>query len=88
MQETPANTMVILLTSLKSSYKLSHCYHTGCTEKQTIKCVLCVTFWVVVRRMVSNSRHFGTLCLFHLHRQVDALAYEDGTDIVFRNIGY
>jgi hypothetical protein len=32
----------------------------------------CVTFWVVLRRMVFNSRRFGTLCLFHLHRQVDA----------------
>jgi hypothetical protein len=42
----------------------------------------CVTFWVVLRRTVFNSRRFGTLCLFHLHR----LAYEDGT--VFRNVGY
>jgi hypothetical protein len=32
----------------------------------------CVTFWVVLRRMVFNSRCFGTLCLLHLHRQVDA----------------
>jgi hypothetical protein len=32
----------------------------------------CVTFWVVLRRMVFNSRRFGTMCLFHLHRRVDA----------------
>jgi hypothetical protein len=32
----------------------------------------CVNFWVVLRRMVFNNRRFGTLCLFHLHRQVDA----------------
>jgi hypothetical protein len=35
-------------------------------------CLSCVTFWIVLRRMVFNSRHFGTLSLFHLHRQVDA----------------
>jgi hypothetical protein len=38
--------------------------------------------------MVFNSRRFGTLRLFHLHRQVHILAYEDGTDTVFRNVGY
>jgi hypothetical protein len=32
----------------------------------------CVTFCVVLRRMLFNSRRFGTLCLFHLHRRVDA----------------
>jgi hypothetical protein len=47
----------------------------------------CVTSWVVLRHMVVNSRRFGTLCLFHLHRQVDAIAYEDGTDKVLRNVG-
>jgi hypothetical protein len=48
--------------------------------------MLCVTFWVVLRRMVFNSRCFGTLCLFHLHRH--PLAYEDGTGTVFQNVGY
>jgi hypothetical protein len=28
-------------------------------------------FWFVARRVVFNSRRFGTLCLFHLHRRVD-----------------
>jgi hypothetical protein len=37
--------------------------------------------------MVFNSRRFVTLCLFHLHRQVHPLAYEGGTDTVFRNVG-
>jgi hypothetical protein len=32
----------------------------------------CVIFWVVHRRMVFNSQCFGTLCLFDLHRRVDA----------------
>jgi hypothetical protein len=32
----------------------------------------CVIFWVVLRRKVFNSRRFGTLHLFHLHRRVDA----------------
>jgi hypothetical protein len=26
-----------------------------------------VIFWVVLRRMMFNSRRFGTLCLFNLH---------------------
>jgi hypothetical protein len=49
--------------------------------------MLCVIFWVVPRRVVFNSRHFGTLCLFHLHRQVDmncvkveSYVVEGGTD--------
>jgi hypothetical protein len=28
-------------------------------------------FWVVPQHVVFNSRRFGTLCLFHLHRRVD-----------------
>ena len=27
-------------------------------------------FWVIPRRLNFICRHFGTLCLFHLHRQV------------------
>jgi hypothetical protein len=30
-----------------------------------------LNFWVVPRRVVFNSRRFGTLCLFHLHRRVN-----------------
>jgi hypothetical protein len=33
--------------------------------------MLRVIFWVVSRRVVFNSRRFGTLCLFHLPRRVD-----------------
>jgi hypothetical protein len=36
----------------------------------------CVIFWVVLRRMVFNSRRFETQCLFYLHRRVDV--NEDG----------
>jgi hypothetical protein len=32
----------------------------------------CVIFWVVHQLMPFNSRRFGTLCLFQLHRRVDA----------------
>jgi hypothetical protein len=33
-------------------------------------CLLCVFFWVIPRHLNFICRHFGTLCLFHLHRQV------------------
>jgi hypothetical protein len=33
--------------------------------------MLRVIFWVVLRCVVFNSRHFRPLCLFHLHRRVD-----------------
>src|SRR5215510_8237954 len=32
--------------------------------------MLCVIFWVVLRRMNVISRRFGTLYPFHLHRRV------------------
>ena len=43
-------------------------------------------FWVIPRRLNFTFRRFGTLCLFHLHRQVSVKyssylpAYEDGTE--------
>ena len=43
-------------------------------------------FWVIPRRLNCICRRFGTLCLFHLHRQLGMknssylLAYEEGTD--------
>jgi len=46
-----------------------------------------VPFWVIPRRLSSNCRRFGTHCRFHLHRQVNSPAYEDGTNIEFRNVG-
>jgi hypothetical protein len=57
------------------------------------------SFWVIPRRLNFLCRRFGTLCLFHLHRQVGMKnnssyyyssyppAYADGTDRVFRNVG-
>jgi hypothetical protein len=33
-------------------------------------CMLYVFFWVIPRRLKFLCRRFGTLCLFHLHRQV------------------
>ena len=32
--------------------------------------ILCVFFWVIPRRLIYICRRFGTLYLFHLHRQV------------------
>ena len=34
--------------------------------------LLCASFWVIPRRLNFKCRRFGTLCLFHLHRQVGA----------------
>jgi hypothetical protein len=42
--------------------------------------MLYVFFWVIPRRLNFICRRFGTLCLFHLHRQVSKVAYEDGTE--------
>jgi hypothetical protein len=33
--------------------------------------MLHVIFWVIPLRVVFNSRRFGPLCLFNLHRRVD-----------------
>jgi hypothetical protein len=45
---------------------------------KTVKLMLYNFFWVIPRRLRFKCRRFGTLCLFHLHRQV--LACEDGTE--------
>jgi hypothetical protein len=37
-------------------------------------------FWVIPRRLKLICRRFGTLCLFHIHRQAHLPAYEDGTE--------
>ena len=42
--------------------------------------MLYVFFWIIPQLMNFICRRFGTLCMFHLHRQVDVLAYEDGTE--------
>jgi len=49
-------------------------------------CLLNAIFWVIPRRLNFIRQHFGTLCLFHLHRQVGMKytsylpACEDGTE--------
>ena len=35
------------------------------------KCLLYAFFWFITRRLEFICRRFGTLCLVHLHRQVD-----------------
>ena len=37
----------------------------------TFPCMLYAFFWVIPRCLKFICRLFGTLCLFHLHRQVD-----------------
>ena len=37
--------------------------------------MLYVFFWAIPRRLNFICRRFGTLCLFHLHRQVDVEFY-------------
>jgi len=49
-------------------------------------CLLYGFFWVIPRRLNAICRRLGTLCLFHLHRQVGMKytsylpAYGDGTE--------
>jgi len=38
-------------------------------------CLLYVFFWVIPRRLNFICRRFGTLCLFHLHRQIGVEVY-------------
>ena len=45
------------------------------------------SFWIIPRRLSSNCRRFKTHYRFHLHRQVNSSAYEDGTESEFRNVG-
>ena len=52
--------------------------------------MLYAIIWIITLRLEFKCRLFGTLRLFHLHRQVDVSRiqfYEDGTDRVFRNVG-
>jgi len=38
-------------------------------------------FWVISRRLNFIYRRFGTLCLFHLHRQVGACRMNSAGDM-------
>jgi hypothetical protein len=53
-----------------------------------------VFFWVIPRRLIFICRIFGTLCSIFIGKKVNKftlfiylLAYEDGTDRVFRKVG-
>jgi hypothetical protein len=63
-------------------------------QRRIILLMLYAFFWAIPRRLEFICRCFGTLCLFHLHRQVGVSSvylhlptYEDGTNRVFRNVG-
>jgi hypothetical protein len=49
-------------------------------------CSVYVFFCVIPRRLNFICRHFRKLYLFHLPFIIYLLAYEDGTDRVFRNV--
>jgi len=42
-----------------------------CSQEVTVCFMLYAFFWVITQRLDFICRRFGTLCLFHLHRQVD-----------------
>jgi len=46
---------------------------------------LYIFFWVFPLRQIVVGRRFGTLYQFHLQRL--GVAFEDGTDTGFRNVG-
>ena len=62
------NDMIYLLTAIGLSPGGSS---TVQIYTQTIHRKLYAFFWVITRRLDFICRRFGTLCLFHLHRQVD-----------------
>ena len=71
----------MILTSQKThSHLKKKNYHLILLSEITW-CLLYGFFWVIPWRLNFICRRFGTLCLFHLHRQVgNLLAYERGTE--------
>jgi len=63
-----------------------HRLHLHLQKLQNKRHSLYVFFWVIPRSLNFICRRFGTLSLFHLHRQVGVIlhlpAYEDGTGSV------
>jgi hypothetical protein len=62
-----------------------HIYQCENFKIHTVSILLYVFFWVVSRRLNFICLHLGTLCLFHLYRQVGVVilrlpTYEDGTE--------
>jgi len=55
----------------------SNCFHRSLVNMfmyifQSKYTLLYAFFWVIPQHLNFICRHFGTLCLFHLHRQVGA----------------
>jgi len=77
------------LYQVTSRARLIHSTHTHALSYKDYKKFngICSFFWVIPRRLSSNCRRFGTHYRFHLHRQVNSPAYEDGTDSEYRNVG-
>jgi hypothetical protein len=68
---------------MKSVCMLFVSFHTMAVKSYVLR----LMFWGFPQRVVFNSRRFGTLCLFHLHRRVDmklvkleSLVVEAGTE--------
>ena len=58
------------LITLKNKMLSVVCFKHSWFKTFTMFCMLHVFFWVIPQRLNFICRRFGTLCLFHLHRQV------------------
>jgi len=70
-----------LLTLKKISEKYQHFYQIHILKHYNS--LLYANFWVIPRRLNFICRRFGTLCLFHLHKQLGMKMEQT----VFRNVG-
>ena len=55
---------------VSTQLQLSNISYNSWFQIFAVFCMLYVFFWVISRRLNFIYRRFGTLCLFHLHRQV------------------
>jgi hypothetical protein len=69
--QIPSPNPAVALRSCSLQQDVYHSFPHSFFILQYVVTMSCVTFFVVLR-MVFNIRRFGTLCLFHLHRRVDA----------------
>jgi len=58
-------TLTYFYSKTDQMHNISNLFYFGATPY-----MLYVFFWVIPRRLKFICRRFGTLCLFHLHREV------------------
>ena len=68
-------------------YLNNTCYIYSSFQTFAVFCMLYLFFWVIPRRLNFIRRRFGTLCLFHIHRQVGTYLPMKMEQTVFRNVG-